>query len=107
MRYEQAFDRRKEMLLFSLSRLRGRVGVGVPNKNDDAERCPHPPRSASVIAGASLQRSCIRTAAKGGLRSPASGRGKKTDNPTSILQKLTRPVERAKRKAGLREGFGG
>ena len=36
---------------------------------------PHPPRSASAIAEASLRRSYLRTATEGGLCSPASGRG--------------------------------
>src|SRR5882724_11642917 len=68
----------------SLSRLRGRVGVGVPEQNAElvVERCAHPPRSAErhsrSFASAFFS---LRTAAKGGLCSPASGRGKKEAEP--------------------------
>src|ERR1035441_8335343 len=61
----------------SLSRLRGRVGVGGASarRARRADRLfPHPPRFAP-IAEAQLRRSYLSTAANGGLCSPASGRG--------------------------------
>src|SRR5580704_15510513 len=64
--------------------LRGRVGVGVPPQNALVERIDFPPSAAlrraiarwGAIAEAQLRRSIyFRTAADGGLCSPASGRG--------------------------------
>ncbi len=62
----------------SLSRLRGRVGVGVSQRASAHGVGNSPTRHAlmSAIAGASLWRSYLRSVAVGGLCSPASGRGK-------------------------------
>src|SRR5882724_1876115 len=59
-----------------LPRLRGRVGVGVFPQNALVEgRDLPPPAALRAIAEALLRRSYLRTAAEGGLCSPASGRG--------------------------------
>jgi len=50
------------------------VGVSPQNALVEWRDLPHPPR-LRAIAEASLRRFFLRTAAEGGLRSPASGRG--------------------------------
>jgi len=70
-------------MLFPLSRsLRGRAGVGVPNeKAVCVERAPTRRALPSAIAEALLRRSYRRTAAEGGLSSPASGKGEESNTP--------------------------
>ena len=59
----------------SISRLRGRVGVGVFPKNALAERIDFPTRRAlpSAIAEAQLRRSYLRTAAEAAYAPPQAG----------------------------------
>ena len=66
---------------------RGRVGVGVPNVNTvRAARAPTRRALSSAIAEAALRRSYPRTAAEGGLCSPASGRGEVTRRENEFVR---------------------
>ena len=81
--------------LRSLSRLRGRVGVGVPPRVallEWRESFPHPPRSPSAKAEASLRRSYQERPPKAAYAPPQAGEVK-VPKPT-LPRLLNRPAKR-------------
>jgi hypothetical protein len=98
-----------------LSRLRGRAGVGVVPQKPLVERTGLPPPATlrraiarpSAIAEAQLRRSYLRTAADGGLCSPASGRGERnlrSSRLNSPRQTLAAGLERPRIDARFPDG---